>query len=406
MNSFTVLDIISGIGCIFYASTFLTRKIFFLPERRLMLLLTVLGLGFLFRGLNQIEASQMFVNLERFTFIALPLSMTLYVEKMAKLKLNIYFKLFILLGLVVTPVLYLFSGGDLRLGLLTLFLYEMITIVYLCIKVFRVTIKLRRGVQFSINVALLIFIVVSTILIFVDWYNSHILHIPRFSSAIVFPFCYIAVLMSYSSDGFSVKKLLRAVSFDLAFMIIQISAIKIIIPSISWYDLIVLVLAFIYMRMITKTVSVIFRNTENKKAYFALERVNKLSRIDNLDTMVSEIQKIDNIKSAKVFNFDKMKEIGLDDSSLNLLKERKIISRREIELSTLKMDDFINYEHISICEYMLDAFNADFISLIEGSEHVLSIEFEKFSLDRALNEKALAISTQTALCYYKSRGQM
>jgi hypothetical protein len=403
MEFYTWLDLISGIGCLFFVMAYTFKRSSFHPERRLIFLFVVLGVGFFIRGWCERNPALEAQHWERACFMFFPLSATLYVEQMARLKLPIGFKLFVLLALPLTLTVFAFDRTvDGRPAAITLMIVEIITFSLLSVFTVAKISSTPRGIERSITIALLVFIVASGTMVILDWYFHHILNLPRASSIVVFPFSYFAFRISYSARGFSNRRAWRDAGLEIVLAALQ-SYLVHMIWGLSFRDALILGILFIYVRITMRTIALIWAETEDRRAYFTMAQINALSRTKPKE-FLAELEKIENVHSARFIGEGDFKELGLEKVYVGLFDTLTPCSREEIVKARLEPADDSDSHAVARMEHALDAFRFDFLYAVPGTQVCFGIRFDDFNQDAAISERAYAIFTQASLMWTRNGG--
>jgi len=397
MEFYTWLDFISGFGCLFFAVAYTLKRASFHPERRLMFLFVVLGVGFILRGWSDRDPFFALRHSERAWFSLFPLAAALYVEQMARLKLPIFFKLFVLIALPITACSFAFDHGeDARFPLYCLFTYEMITLGFLMVFSARKIFSIPCGIERSITIVILVFLVSTVAMVALDWYFVHALNLPRASSLVVFPFCYFAFRISYAARGFSNRRAWRDAGLEIALAAVQATVVHLVWNEIGLRDSLMLAVIFLDFRIFLRTVSMIANDTEDQKSYFSMAQINALSREDPKN-FLGRLSGIENVQSAKFIAEREFRELGLEKVYAGLFETFFPCSREEIFSSRLALSDNDDLHAVARMQYALDAFRVDFLYAVPGTRVCFGLRFADYNRDAAISERAYAIFTQASL---------
>lgn len=401
MDLYKIFDYVSGVGCLVYASAFLFKKVTSSTERILVFFYMVMGMGLLFRGLSNTLHSEQLALIERFIFVLLPLSLTLYYERIARLKLGFYFKLYVLGGAVFNFLLFFFLPEKHFIYFhMYLLFYEVTVLSYLCIKLIEKVFKTQSNSEKSVCLSLLIFASTTIVLLMIDWHLKMNLGEDRITSMIVFPACFISFLISYSPDSYSLKNIMRGVFVDLLFLFVIMTFVYAISKEATPPSLLVFFIVSLYVKMIFKTFNVLYNSSEKIKSNFFLAQVRRLGKVKVQD-LPDQIKKIENVSSVKILSREDFEKESLSGAYAELSKGEVFFSKIEVDSIRLEMEDDLDKDLIHLMKYSLDAFQADFIYFVPSTHLCVAIKFDGLNLDSTVETKAYSIFTQITMTLYR-----
>ena len=401
MDLYRTFDYISGIGCIIYAMAFIFKKMCSSTERKLIFFYTIMGLGFIFRGLSMTFQSEQFALLERFFFIPLSLAITLYIEKIARITLGFRFKFFVLFGCFFNYLIFFVLPRDHSIYFFkSLLVYEVSVLSYLSCKLFEKVYRGNCGVERSICISLLLFSCISIVLLLVDWHLAMDLGKDRITSIIVFPVCFITFMISYSPESYSLKSVLRILASDLFFLFVIVTLVFLISKDATPPSMLTFLTVSLYVKMIFKTFNVVYNSSEKKKSKLFLAQVTRLGRM-KVNHLITQGNIIDNVSNIRVLNKEDFEKESLSDAYKELSKGELSFSRIAVESAKMGLEDDVDRDLIYLMEYSLDAFLSDFIYFVPNTNLCVSIKFEGLNLDSSLENKAHAIFTQVTMSLYR-----
>ena len=400
MNLYKIFDFVSGLGCLIFALSFFFKRSSFIPERRLVFFYYVLGFGFIFRAIAHTYHSPTFDVAERLVFVLFPLAATLYIEQMARLKLPLVYKVYILVGGISCYLAYVIWHDQLKIPQVILLAYQVIAAGWMTYLLIKKILKSKDKVERSISLALSGFTGSTTLLLLLDWHLKMNMNEERITAILVFPFCYASFLFTFSGEGFSLRKVFKSSLYDICFLVIQGCLIYVLIPLVTVFQIFLILVLLLYVLMVLKILSVMFSSTENRRAHFVLEKINRLSKLKGVD-ILREVKNIDNIKDAKFLTLKDFELIGLANAYKDMIQRDEYFSRLKVLGARLSLQDDLDMDALQMITYTLDAFQLDFLFHIPNTDKFFGIKFEELNQDSSIEERAYSIFTQMTLKIYR-----